>query len=362
MNLKLGCLLTVATPASVALRSPGRLLISVSALSGVLAFCGCVADATAPAERALPGDRVIRTRDEVLRELAAVTENYAAEVRAAHGATFAIAPDWARTDIGLATSVHAGGLWKLRPSAGLATSGISVDAMQVIACHEIGHFLGGFPFHHAQNSSLATDRTVLAAEGQADYYAAKDCLPRIWRDDTANVAYAARIPSEYRALCDAAYAAPADQAICYRIIATSTAYAQTLEVDVALTTPVTEMVTETKLGHFDAQRRLDTIVAGALCAIKQPPTVIPGVTDKVTRGAPYQPEAEAAAKPYACAEGVGARPRSWFRPDAPPPFDCAAFGNDRCEGADHVYCTSTGIERYTCEAGCVTDELGAYCK
>lgn len=362
MNLKLGGSPTADPFTRLALRATGRMLKYASALTGMLAFCGCVADATEPADRALQGDRVIRTRDEVLRELTAVTENYAAEVRAAHGATFAIEPDWARADIGLATSVHAGGLWKLRPSAGLATSGISVDAMQVIACHEIGHFLGGFPFHHAQNSSLAADRTVLAAEGQADYYAAKDCLPRIWRDEAANAAYAARIPSEYRARCDTAHAAPADQAVCYRIIATSTAYAQTLEVNVALTTPVTEVVTETKLGHFDAQRRLDTIVAGALCAIKQPPSLIPGVSAKLTRGAPYQPEAEAAAKPYACAEGVGARPRSWFRPDAPPPFDCAAFGNDRCEGADHVYCTSTGIERYTCEAGCVTDELGAYCK
>lgn len=310
---------------------------------------------------ALPGDAKIGTREQMLSVLTAITDGFGKDIAAAHGAKIVIEPDWTRRELGLAASLHAGGIWKLRPAAGLATSNLSIDTMQVIACHEIGHFLGGFPFHHAQNNTLSTHKSILSAEGQADYYAAKDCLPRIWKGDKNNASYAARIPKSMRAKCDAAHRTVADRRVCYRILATGTEYAKSLEANVSLTTPVTVEAVETKLGHFGAQLRLDTVVAGALCTVKQPLTIIPGALPSLTRGNPYQPEAEAAAKPHACHTGPGARPRSWFRPDAPPPYDCSSFGLDRCEGKDYVYCTTTGIARMTCDLGCTADADGAYC-
>lgn len=53
------------------------------------------------------------------------------------------------------------------------------DGLLLVACHEIGHHLGGAPKAFRGTSNL---RGWSSAEGQADYFATTKCLPRIFSD------------------------------------------------------------------------------------------------------------------------------------------------------------------------------------
>lgn len=49
---------------------------------------------------------------------------------------------------------------------------MTLDAYAAVVCHELGHILGGFPFQ------TITGVEWSSAEGQSDYFAASECLPR----------------------------------------------------------------------------------------------------------------------------------------------------------------------------------------
>ncbi len=49
------------------------------------------------------------------------------------------------------------------------------DSAALILCHELGHGLGGAPLKRSDEG------TMISTEGQSDYYSAKECLPRMWR-------------------------------------------------------------------------------------------------------------------------------------------------------------------------------------
>lgn len=50
--------------------------------------------------------------------------------------------------------------------------GVSKEAYAAIICHELGHIIGGYPFQSITGSEWTS------SEGQADYFAARVCLPR----------------------------------------------------------------------------------------------------------------------------------------------------------------------------------------
>lgn len=54
--------------------------------------------------------------------------------------------------------------------------GMTRDSAALILCHELGHGLGGAPFKDA-----SADSEKMSVEGQADFYAASVCLPRVFR-------------------------------------------------------------------------------------------------------------------------------------------------------------------------------------
>jgi hypothetical protein len=238
------------------------------------------------------------------------------------------------------------------------------DVVAMIACHEVGHALAGYPFKGNFNQAAGLPEqfgTISSAENQSDYFAAKDCLPRLWRDERArNASFADAIPDASRAGCDAAWGGQDERDVCYRVTATAQAFAFWLakpgqtpasleshhagEIDVTSTS-----------GHVSPQCRIDTLVAGARCDIKIHGDVIPGLV------APFadlykqvNPRAEAAARPHACYEGAGARPRCWFKPDMVA-HDCSGVpAEGRCISASEMeYCTEAfGVEIIPCEGGC----------
>jgi hypothetical protein len=103
--------------------------------------------------------------------------------------------------------------------------GMTKNAVIAVACHEIGHHLGGTPFYTGEN---------LSVEGQADYYATLTCMKRLG------------IPSANASM----------------VLATAMARLGG-EHDPSRSTRATERVTQTLQTHPRAQCRLDTYDAGA---------------------------------------------------------------------------------------------------
>jgi hypothetical protein len=286
---------------------------------------------------------------------------------ASHGATLELEANWASADTSFTPSTEAGRKWRLRPQGGLLKKGFTTDGWTLASCHELGHFFGGFPFGGLTVERNEDRGTVQSSEGQADYFATKDCLPRMWGDQQVqNASFREKVDATAKAACDRAWQQVPEQDLCYR------ASAAALDLLVALArdqhptfaTPDPSLAKESKSPHT-SQSRLDTLLAGALCHAKSDLSVIPGLMLDAsgTKYGLHSVASEQAAKPYAC-HGMdeGARPRSWFRPDMPDlgSFDCASFGSlSKCEGARQVYCVANeGLKYRDCTQPCKTSKDG----
>ena len=265
-----------------------------------------------------------------------------------------------------------GTVWEIYITPALLTyPTMSVDMLALLSCHEMGHFVGGFPFKGAGVEAVGT---ASAAEAQADYFATKDCLPRLWANERgSNAAAFAELDSSERELCTKAYSDPQSQELCARLLITAVQVAQVYHkeyldqklpganVDPKLTTPDPRVVSQTVTGRLDGQCRLDTMVAGIQCEVKASGTTIPGYLPPYGE---YSAASEEAARPFACQDGAGARPACWFNPNAQE-FDCSAFEHPQCvfddEGRAGFYgCdTASGSTFNDCTPyECLTDADG----
>ncbi len=106
-----------------------------------------------------------------------VEARYAATFRRL-GVRFVLHRSWADSTVnaqawcdGSNSAGCAGGTCHIEMFGGLARySGMTPNGMALIAGHEIGHCLGGYPFYPQSN---------MAVEGQADYYGTAIALPRL---------------------------------------------------------------------------------------------------------------------------------------------------------------------------------------
>jgi hypothetical protein len=243
-------------------------------------------------------------------------------------------------------------VWEIYVTPGwLAYPTMTVDILALTSCHEIGHLVGGFPF---KGNALDEDGSASAAESQADYFATKDCLPKLWANerDSNAAAFAELDPSELE-LCSKAYSDVQSQELCARILITAVQAAQIYHQQFIserkpsvpapapeLATPDPRIVTKTATGSLDGQCRLDSMVAGIQCDVKESGTTIPGYLPPYGQNSAAS---EQAARPFACQEGPGARPRCWFYPGTQE-FDCTGFESPRCiienERAGYYTCTT----------------------
>ncbi len=162
-----------------------------------------------------------------------------------------------------------------------------------MACHEIGHHIGGFP---------KTDALWPTNEGGSDYFATLKCLRRVFTgsEDTAKLD-----PAAARA-CRAAHPGDAERKLCEAEALAGMsigALFQNLRGQPAppsFSTPDPMVVAKTNDSHPDTQCRLDTYFAGALCLKPL-----------------GEEQADAAPGPGSCtaAQGfsVGLRPRCWYK-------------------------------------------------
>ncbi len=183
------------------------------------------------------------------------------------GAKLKIYTDWDEPGVNAYASRTKPGEYSVHIWGGLARHPLmTLDALAMIACHEIGHHLGGFPRKFGEEWG--------AAEGQADYWAANKCFKKlIQNDNNSSVNAKVKIDNEIKTQCNNFYLQDGDIQSCIRnstaggVLSLVLNSLRTGNAPVSFTTPDKKQTGVTNDEHPDAQCRLDTYFAGALCGL-----------------------------------------------------------------------------------------------
>jgi hypothetical protein len=214
------------------------------------------------------------------------------------GLKFIIQRDWSDDTVD-AMPFSSSSFMGLTMYGGLARyRGMTQDSFALVACHELGHLLGGFP-----QGNLG-----LANEGQADYFATSKCLRRIFAEPTTNsFSRLSFIDPTAEKACAGVFKESSSRGICVRSAMAAlsasvmtTGWGNEPEIP-AFDTPDPYRTTVTDDRHMPKQCRLDTQFQGALCA--------KSVDEDFSNTGP---------EPGACTQSqgftVGLRPRCWYYP------------------------------------------------
>jgi hypothetical protein len=235
------------------------------------------------------------TFDKILDRMEA---NYTGEI-AARGAILKINRLWTDGTVN-SDADQEGQYWIINSYGGLARyKNMTEDGYAMVACHEMGHHLGGAPKFSDPDGAWG------AVEGEADYYATLKCMRRIlqYEDNRAFIKKIAVHPI-VRTRCYNDYDDDDAQALCIRISMASYMISESLrdmegDKQIYFSRPDRHVMRQLYEDHPAAQCRLDTYFHGALC--KTP--VFEALDDKDYRpGSCYDRIAQA----------DGVRPRCWF--------------------------------------------------
>lgn len=240
-----------------------------------------------------------------------------APVVAMHGGKLKINGGWKNEKLN-AAATQSGGSWIVEITGGLARRPeLSKDGFALIACHELGHHLGGFPY----DARGGFGGVWAAAEGQSDYFSTQICARKLWKEDLElNATYRTSAPEFVRAACDVVWSTSDEQNLCYRISMGVESMTRTMAILMKkpipqFETPDPAVVTKTNTSHPAVQCRLDTAWAGSLCAVTGEESLIPG---KRSAGSKDGIDAEREAAMNSCLEAFyhqhGRRPLCWFKP------------------------------------------------
>ncbi len=162
-------------------------------------------------------------------------------------------------------------------AAFLKSPRLSDDGLRFTLCHELGHLLGGAPRRHVPfewGGPTAPDGlSFMSSEGQADYYAGRECMRKLLKYDRLQKIYFSDFSGRLIKLCSQAWKNNKDDIeICVRTAEGAYNMLQlTKDFDISFETPSTEVVKVTILDEYPARQcRLDTALAGALCRQKNP--------------------------------------------------------------------------------------------
>ena len=189
-------------------------------------------------------------------------ERVYAPIVQAHGGELVVERAWEDSTVN-AYARQSGNKFIIHMYGGLARhESITQDGMALVACHEIGHHIGGFP-----KKSWASN------EGQADYYANLKCLRRLFAD-AGSQEFTRMSGSDPIAekTCAQSFKEPAEQAACvrgsmagYSVSALFRAL-RNEDKDPRFDTPDPKVVARTYDAHPGTQCRMDTYYQGSLCA------------------------------------------------------------------------------------------------
>jgi hypothetical protein len=196
-----------------------------------------------------------------------------------------------------------GSTWIINMYGGLARhEAITQDGFALVACHEIGHHVGGAP---KIGSRWASN------EGQSDYFAGLKCLRLVFADKSASgfSRPAAMADPFVKQKCGEKYSGKKERALCERIANAGMSVSSLFKIGRGedrtprFNEPDQKEVEQTDDRHPGTQCRLDTYFSGGLCP--------KAVSDDVDRFDPSK---------GTCTRQEGytwaARPKCWYLPPA----------------------------------------------
>ena len=150
------------------------------------------------------------TEDEFNKIISKVETLYRPRV-ANYGGTLQIRGEWGNSEVN-AYAQREGSNYVVRMLGGLARHyAMTVDALALVLCHEIGHHIGGVPRYSTAQGQWA------AVEGQADYFANLKCMRHVFlQDDNEAIIKNRVVPNEARTRCEQQFPQRIDQLICMR--------------------------------------------------------------------------------------------------------------------------------------------------
>jgi len=184
------------------------------------------------------------------------------------GGTLKVNRNWSDGTVN-AYARQIGSSWQISMFGGLARhETITADAFALVACHELGHHIGGAP----KKSSWFGGSMWASNEGQSDYWGAMKCLKRyIENDDNITIVSNMEVDEHARESCIANYNTENEVAMCIRTAMAGLSLGNLFralrrsETPLLFTTPDPNVVTRTNDSHPAPQCRLDTYFAGAVC-------------------------------------------------------------------------------------------------
>jgi len=148
---------------------------------------------------------------------------------------------------------------------------ISADGFMLVACHEMGHHLGGKPKY--SNWWPVGSDSWATVEGQSDYFGTAKCMRRMYLDMTEEEFNDFDRTNEFaNEKCAGVYTDAKDQDMCVRNAVAGVVLGNVLG-DLSgtglvnLETPSTEAANGINQRHPKAQCRADTYFQGALCSV-----------------------------------------------------------------------------------------------
>lgn len=224
--------------------------------------------------------------------------SYYSPIVSAKGATLNIQHLWSDSTVN-AYAERNGNQWNVKIYGGLARhDATTADGLALVACHELGHHLGGVPRYSGQWA---------ANEGQSDYFAVLKCLRRVWEtEDNVAMMNGISVPDAVVKSCEKQNSDAAKIALCERIAMAGLSSANlskaldgSLSVD--FTTPDPAVVQQTFDSHPKAQCRLDTYYQGTLCHVD--------FKDEIGQDDPTVGTCSVEKN-----DTVGTRPLCWYKP------------------------------------------------
>ena len=229
-----------------------------------------------------------------------IQKEYEPEV-ARKGGSLMIQRLWSNGTVN-ASAQRFGRMWIISMYGGMARHPmITADGFAAVACHEMGHHLGGAPRYN-------NNRDWAAIEGQSDYYSVLKCLRRIFaNDDNKSKMAGVEIDPTALSACSAQHATEQERWICVRSVTAGLVMGRVLAnlketAEPSLTTPDPSQVNRTFESHPQPQCRVDTLLQGSIC---------PAPVGEELSEADYRPGSCHSTDQHS----AGFRPRCWFAPN-----------------------------------------------
>lgn len=179
-------------------------------------------------------------------------------------ATFNVKRSWTDGTVNAYAS-QSGKTWTISMFGGLARhETITKDGFMLVACHEIGHHLGG---------AVKNNYSWASNEGQSDYFANLKCLRKVFADEDNELIVSQMTVDEHaRKECEAEFQDRQSQLICMRGAMAGMSVANLFkalrkETRQPLFNEIdAKVVTTTNHAHPATQCRLDTYFNGSRCS------------------------------------------------------------------------------------------------